>query len=200
MDSYFFGWYLGRPASPPLPDGYTGDYLPQMPAYSDASQSGRSSGVPQPIDFGGSVTGYSSDTSQSRHSSVTPIEYDGASQQTSSQSHRPRRTYTAEDRAAVVANWRNSEEPQRVYARSIGIPNTTLRGWIEEAGSSAKSRPSTTHSRNYYTPEEKSATLSEWQARRKTESLAAFSERTGIPRRTLQEWIKQEKDSSKGAR
>ncbi len=263
MDSYDFSRYLGRPASPPLPDGHSGDYLPQMPAYSDTSPSGCSSGVPQPIDFGGSVTGYCCDASQSQHSSVPQIEYGSApqsggatggsaSQRTSSrrgysypneeksamltawrdseesqsafckrkgiprttfvgwvkeaeaggssQSHRPRRTYTAEGRAAAVTNWWNSNEPQRVYAKSIGIPHATLRTWIEEAGSSTHSLPHSTHSRNYYTPEEKSAMLSEWQARRKTESLAAFSERTGIPRRTLQDWIKQEKDSSKDAR
>ncbi len=197
MDSYFFGRYMGRPASPPLPDEYSGGYLPQMPAYSDTSPSGRSSGVAQPIDFGGSVSGYSG-ASQSRHTSVPPIEYGSASQSggatgsSASQRTSTRRgRYSDEEKSIALSDWQASKETetQEAFSKRTGIPIRTLRNWIWQAEVSVPSH------HNSYTPEEKSIALSDWQASKETETQSAFSERTGIPIRTLQNWIRQAEGS-----
>ncbi len=200
MDSYDFSRYLGRPASPPLPDGYSGGYLPQMPAYSDTSPSGHSSGVPQPIDFGGSVTGYSSDASQSRRTSVPPIEYGSASQSggatgsSASQRTSSRRGYTYPDevKSAMLTAWRDSEESKSAFCKRKGIPRTTFLGWIKEAGVSSKSRLAERAA------ERRSKTVSDWKTSGETQ--IEFSRRTGVPISTLQYWINQENDSSRDAR
>ncbi|MEJ2446162.1 MAG: hypothetical protein P8Y42_22380 [Exilibacterium sp.] len=199
MDSYDFGRYLGRPASPPLPDEHSGDYLPQMPAYSDTSPSGRSSGVPQPIDFGGSASGYSG-ASQSRHTSVPPIEYGSASQNggatgsSASQRTSSRRgySYPDEEKSAMLTAWRDSEESQSAFCKRKGIPRTTFLGWIKEAGVSSKSRLAER------VAERRSKTVSDW--RDSGETQIEFSRRTGVPISTLQYWIKKYEGSSRDAR
>ncbi len=217
MDSYDFSRRTGRPVSPPLPENYSMDYLPQMPTYSGSTQS-RNTSVPQPIDFGGSTSRYTGATqsrntsvpqlidfggstsrytgaTQSRHTSVPPIEYGSASQGTSTQSHR---AYPPEYRYAAVSSWQNSGgTSQRAYAEGIGVPRSTFRDWVEEAGGPTQRRPS--QRRTPYTPEERSTLLSQWQARGERETQSEFSSRTGVPVRTLQNWIRQENDSSRGA-
>ncbi len=173
MDSYDFSRYMGRPVSPPLPEDYSMGYLPQMPAYGDTSPSGRSSGVPQPIDFGGSSSGFS-----------------GASQRTSSQGPR---IHQPEERAAAVARWRASGKTQKDFAESIAIPRTTFRQWIIEADYPTRSNIK-------YPPEEKSAALRQWHASKETETQSEFSRRIGVPLATLRNWIRKENNSSKGAR
>ncbi len=188
MDSYFFGWYLGRPASPPLPDEYSGGYLPQMPAYSDASPSGRSSGVPQPIDFGGSVTGYSSDASQSRHTSVPPIEYGGATGSSASQptSSERRRPFTDEEKSRMLSGLQQALDngsTMRKYAAQIGISQGNLSNWRSEAQGSLKG--------NYrrFTDEEKSRAVREMLDRKCTPD--EYSRETRIPISNLRRWIAQ---------
>ncbi len=179
MDSYDFGRYLGRPASPPLPDGYSGDYLPQMPAYRDTSPSGRSSGVPQPIDFGGSASGYRG-ASQSRHTSVPQFEYGSASQRTSSRGQRT--SYTPAEKYAMVTNWRASGERQADYARRAGIPPSSFCVWIKEAGGS---------SQNLYAEkvaERQSKVVRDW--RDSGETRTDYAKRKNIPITTFRKWIK----------
>ncbi len=189
MDSYNFSRESGRPASPPLPEDYSMGYLPQMATYSGSTQS-RNTSVPQPIDFGGSASGYSS-ASQSRRTSVPPISYGSSSHGI---------TYTPEYRSTVVTSWRSSNESQTVFARRIGIPQSTLSDWIQEAGSSSQSRPRAMHNRTHYTAEYKSAVLSAWRSRGEGETQADFSKRTGIPASTLQAWVNKSEGSSRDAR
>ncbi|MEJ2446103.1 MAG: hypothetical protein P8Y42_22075 [Exilibacterium sp.] len=221
-----------------------------MPAYSDTSPSGRSSGVPQPIDFGGSASAYSG-ASQSRHTSVSPIEYGSASQSggatgsSASQRTSTRRgRYSDEEKSKAISAWQVSKETQPAFSKRTGIPLRTLQKWIGQAKVSVPSQRNnytpeeksralsdlqasketqpafskrtgipirtlqnwirqaegSVPRQHIYTPEEKSRALSDWQASKEMETQEAFSERTGIPVGTLQNWIKKEKDSSKGAR
>ncbi len=190
MDSYFFGWYLGRPASPPLPDEHSGGYLPQMPPYSGASQSQNTS-VPQPIDFGGSASGYSS-ASQSRRTSVPPIEYGSSSRSgrtTGSGSRASQRTYR--DYPDEVKSRALSEMQQEVasggtiksYASRSTIPYATLTSWYSKISGS---RPG----HHCASDEEKASRLRELEQEldNKTSTIAEFCRKTGIPRRTLTRW------------
>ncbi len=198
MDSYDFSRRTGRPVSPPLPEDYSMDYLPQMATYSSSTQSQHTS-VSQPIDFDGSTSMYTGAT-QSRHTSAPQIEYGSASQGTSMQSHLTRGRHTPEYRSAMALSWRSSNESQAAFARRIGIPQTTLSDWIKEAGSSSQSRPRAMPSRSHYTAEYKSAALSEWRARRETETYVDIATRMGIPAGTFHKWIVKSEGSSRGAR
>ncbi|MEJ2445754.1 MAG: hypothetical protein P8Y42_20280 [Exilibacterium sp.] len=170
MDSYDFGRYMGRPTSPPLPDEHSGGYLPQMPAYSDTSSSGRSSGVPH---FGGSVTGYSS-----------------ASQPTLSRG--PSTFHTPEEKSAMVAAWRASGETQAEFAKRAGIPPSSFCLWVKQAGGSSQSRYAE------IAEERQAKVVRDWRASGETKSK--YSRRTNIPRTTLNEWIKKYENSSRYAR
>ncbi len=210
MDSYDFSRRTGRPVSPPLPEDYSMDYLPQMSTYSGSTQSQNAS-VPQSIDFGGSTSRYTGATqsqntsvpqiidfggSTSRYTGATQSRHTSVSQGTSTQSYR---AYPPEYRYAAVSSWRNSGgTSQRAYAEGIGVPRSTFRDWVEEAGGPTQRRPS--HNRSPYTPEERSTLLNQWHSRGERETQSEFSSRTGVPVRTLQNWLRQENDPSRGAR
>ncbi len=171
MDSYDFSRYLGRPTSPPLPDEYSGGYLPQMPAYSDASPSERSSGVPQSIDFGGSVTGYSSDASQSRHTSVPPM---------------PAYSDTS-------PNGRSSGVPQPIdfggSASGYSGASQSRRTRVPQIEYGSASQPTSSQGPRIHPPEERAAAVARWRASGKTQK--DFAESIAIPRTTFREWIMQ---------
>ncbi len=156
MDSYHLSSLTNRPASEPIPDlnlpSLPDLNLPLTPADSDTSPSGRSSGVPQPIDFGGSGA------SQSRRTSVPQIEYGNASQNggatgsSASQrtSSRSPRTYTEEEKSRAISGLQQALENKsstRKYSKYIGIPRTTLRRWqLEVRGSLQSQRTDTDES------------------------------------------------------
>ncbi len=204
MDSYHFSSLTNRPASEPIPDlnlpSLPDLNLPLTPADSDASPSGRSSGVPQPIDFGGSVTGYSSGASQSRRTSVPPIEYGNASQnggatgRSASQrtSSRSQRTYTDEEKSKAISGLHQVLKDRssiRNYSKKIGIPKATLYDWHLQGGGS-------TRSQRRYTDEEKSRAISGLQqALENKSSIRIYSKEIGIPESTLQIWCSQDRGS-----
>ncbi len=197
MDSYFYSWFMNIPTSPPLPDEYSGGYLPQMPPYSDASQSQNTS-VPQPIDFGGSASGYNG-ASQSQHTSVPPIDYGSSSQSGgaigdsasqsggaigSSASQRTiRQQYPEEVKSKAL-----SEMQQEVarggtlksYADRSPIPYDTLKNWH---------RSITTRGHQTYSDEVKSKVLSEIEEEMASGgSLKTYANRSTIPYSTLRAW------------
>ncbi len=189
MDSYSYAWYMNTPASPPLPDEHSGGYLPQMPPYNGTSQSQNTS-VPQPIDFGSSVTGYSGDASQSRHSSVPPIEYGSSSRAgrttgsgSSASQQTIRQQYPDEVKSKAL-----SEMQQEVarggtlksYADRSTIPYVTLKNWH---------RSITTRGHQTYSDEVKSKVLSEIQEEMASGgTLKSYADRSTIPYSTLREW------------
>ncbi len=179
MDSYDFSRETGRPVSPPLPEDYSMDYLPQMSTYSGSTQS-RNTSVSQPIDYGGSTSRYTGAT-QSRGTSVPP-------------------TYTPEYRSTVVTGWRSSNESQKAYARRIGLPPSTLSDWVREESSSTQSRPYATQSRTQYTAEDRSAALSVWRSRGEGETYGDVAPRVGIPVNTLYKWVQKSEGTSRGGR
>ncbi len=157
MNSYHYS----RPVSPPLPDKYSGGYLPKMPTYSGASQS-RDSSASQ----SGGATGSSASQSGGATGS-------SASQRTSSLSV-PTRWYPEEEKYKMLSQWKASGLTRRAYSRSKGIPESTFGQWVREADDS------------YEAAEEKwSRLISEWQA--SGLSQRKFASKKGISRSCLNE-------------
>ncbi len=189
MDSYHFSPLTNRPASEPIPDLNFPPPLPLMPADSGASPSGRTS-VPQPIDFGGSASGYSG-ASQSRRTNVPQIEYGSSSRNgrtTGSGSRASQRAYW--DYPDEVKSRALSEMQQEVarggtiksYAGRSTIPYGTLYGWYRQFSGS---RPARQHA----TDEEKSRAISGLQqALENKSSIRKYSKHIGIPSTTLRRW------------
>jgi hypothetical protein len=178
MNSYHYS----RPVSPPLPDKYSGGYLPKMPTYSGASQS-RDSSASQSRDSGASQS-RDSGASQSRDSGASQsggATGSSASQRTSSLSV-PTRWYPEEEKYKMLSQWKASGLTRRAYSRSKGIPESTFGQWVREADDS------------YEAAEEKwSRLISEWQA--SGLSQRKFASKKGISRSCLNE-----RANSKGAK
>ncbi len=187
MDSYSYAQFMNIPTSPPLPDEHSGGYLPQMPPYSDDSQSQNTS-VPQPIDFGGSASGHAG-PSQSRHTSVPPIEYGSSSRNgrtTGSGSRASQRTirrYPDEVKSKVLSEIQEETASGRTlksYADRSTIPYETLKNWH---------RSITTRGHHTYSDEVKSKTRSEIQEEMaRGGTLKSYAERSTIPYSTLRAW------------
>ncbi len=210
MDSYDFSRETGRPVSPPLPEDYSMGYLPQMSTYSGVSQSrntsvpepidfggsvseyngssqSRNTSVPQPIDFGGSTSRYTGAT-QSRNTSVPLIEYGSSSQsgRTTGSGSRTNTRYHSDEVKTKALSEMQQEVARggtiRSYASRSTIPYATLSWWY---GQLSGSRPG----RQYASGEEKASRLSELQQELdRGGTIKNYSERTGISLRTLTKW------------
>ncbi|MEJ2416330.1 MAG: transposase, partial [Exilibacterium sp.] len=190
MDSYDFSRETGRPVSPPLPEDYSMDYLPQMATYSGSTQS-RNTSVSQPIDFGGSTSRYTG-TTQSRGTSVPQIEYGGNTSRYTGATQSRGTSVPQIEYGGSTSRYTGATQSRRTNVQQIGYGSVSQSGGA--TGSSASQRTSTRIGVPIYTDEEKSQAISGW--RESGLSQKDYASSIGVPQSTFHVWTRQASSSN----